>query len=82
MILTDEQLVSQSIVNSIPEWRKQVTGRFSDLSGNRTVPMFSSVFRSRFNARKVMPMATAVPAVPAAPVAKAGTAPLLYRWSK
>jgi hypothetical protein len=79
MILTDEQLVAQSIVNSIPEWRKQVTGRFSDLSGNRTVPMFSSVFRSKFNPRKVMPMATAVTAVPAVTTV---SAPLLYRWSK
>jgi len=86
MILTDEQLVTQPVANSIPEWRTQVTGRFSDISGNRTVPMFSSVFRARFNPRRVMPMAAVAP-MPVA-VAKPALIPtdssgaVLYRWSK
>ena len=72
MFLTDEQLVTQPVVNtSIPEWRTQITGRFSDISGNRVVPMFSSVFRGKraiIASNKVVPIDT--------------SGAVLYRWSK
>lgn len=72
MFLTDEQLVTQPVVNtSIPEWRTQITGRFSDISGNRVVPMFSSVFRGK---------RANIPAHKVAPIDSSGT--VVYRWSK
>jgi hypothetical protein len=71
MFLTDEQLVTQPVVTTtIPEWRTQITGRFSDISGSRVIPMFSSVFRGK----------RSIPPQKIVPVDSSGA--VLYRWSK
>lgn len=55
LFLSDTELVAQPVVTSTREWRKEATGRFSDVSGNRVLPMFSSIFRSK-RPHKVTPV--------------------------